>query len=456
MMNSVFLRKFSQGSTLSLGWAVTALVLFGVLLIAIGSERADLAIVLSALPVLLLVTIVFLDRPQWPILLIVISYMIDIHFNFRGITSNIVLFGICFFSILIKKNRIIIVHDKLFLSALLAYVTIICISYYNAHKIIGYYEINLYVNNIIIMLLMFIFDSKKKVETLYKIILWSSVVLVALGLYQLVMHGMPKGGTTAHYANHVVYALHISWGVPLSLYFWTETKKRIYLCTFFFQILGISLAYSRGVILAVCVSLLLYFLIFKFHGSEHRTRLLMVGLLNLCAVAVIFSLTIAAPQLKRFSEENAFKVTSGRNVLYGAAWQIIKEHPIAGVGWDNYRQVWSDYVYLVRPKHGAYVGDQRLNPHSSYLKVMTELGLVGFVVFLIFNIIVFKYSLRAIKYPEARPILAMLVIYYVHGLFDNNSYGNDRMFYILSGLLFTIFYYMKTSEKSSDNKTITI
>ena len=36
------------------------------------------------------------------------------------------------------------------------------------------------------------------------------------------------------------------------------------------------------------------------------------------------------------------------------------------------------------------------------------------------------------------PLFFVLLIYYFHGFVDNNSYGNERMFYIAAGILFSI------------------
>ncbi len=75
-----------------------------------------------------------------------------------------------------------------------------------------------------------------------------------------------------------------------------------------------------------------------------------------------------------------------RKVLWGAAWQIFKEHPVFGVGGDGFGPYAAGYY---RP--GEIAGDYAGNPlvlydrklHSTYLQILCERGAVGALLFLL-------------------------------------------------------------------------
>jgi O-antigen ligase len=74
---------------------------------------------------------------------------------------------------------------------------------------------------------------------------------------------------------------------------------------------------------------------------------------------------------------------SGREDLWTVGLRIVEAHPFNGVGAGNFpvRSV----EYLLRPgatQRDVYIVDQPKVPHNIYLNVLTELGLVGFALFL--------------------------------------------------------------------------
>jgi O-antigen ligase len=433
-------RPWSDGDRQWFWWTAIILGMVGAMGMAIGAGRSDLALLLSCVPLFLLLASVLVHHPHWALLLMAGLYMFSFQIEYRGITSNIILMLICLIGIYVKKEKFFIQADKTFIAFLTFYVLLIIYSSFKTHGEISYYDLNMYINNIVIMMFMFLFSSTEKVEQFYKVIVWCSVALVFIGFYQLATIGMPRGGMTGHYGNHVVYALHMAWGIPFSIYFLKKRAGKSYQLALLLQIIGITLAFSRGVLLAVLASFVLSGLVFLFYDSRKRTRLLIAGLSSMMAMIALIAIVAVLPSISKSANQHAFEITSGRNILYQSAWEIIKQHPVTGIGWQNYKEVWSDYIYIARPKYGSYYGDKKLNPHSSYLKVIAELGLVGFFVFAVFNWRILKLVMNNIMKSEVRPIFALLLIYFMHGLVDNNSYGNDRMFYMIAGIFFSILF----------------
>ncbi len=75
-----------------------------------------------------------------------------------------------------------------------------------------------------------------------------------------------------------------------------------------------------------------------------------------------------------------------RKVLWGAAWQIFKEHPVFGVGGDGFGPYAAGYF---RPYEiaGDYAGNPQVlydrKLHSTYLQILCERGAVGAALFLL-------------------------------------------------------------------------
>lgn len=66
-------------------------------------------------------------------------------------------------------------------------------------------------------------------------------------------------------------------------------------------------------------------------------------------------------------------VSSGRTVLYSHSWELFKENFITGIGWKEFRE---NSLGLINSDRGSH-------PHNIYLQLLTELGIIGFLLFII-------------------------------------------------------------------------
>ena len=76
-----------------------------------------------------------------------------------------------------------------------------------------------------------------------------------------------------------------------------------------------------------------------------------------------------------------------RFVLWDVSWQLIKKHPLLGVGMGDFS---SEAEQLVGHRHVQTVTDS----HNIYLQVLTTRGLVGFVPFAVFWFVLFRILRR--------------------------------------------------------------
>jgi O-antigen ligase len=86
--------------------------------------------------------------------------------------------------------------------------------------------------------------------------------------------------------------------------------------------------------------------------------------------------------LQGFSKEQGYELRrqDERLIVWKSAMQIIKNHPIIGVGIGDVRtELVKEYIRIGEDK----LEKERLNAHNQFLEVLLEDGLVGFSFFLL-------------------------------------------------------------------------
>lgn len=85
-----------------------------------------------------------------------------------------------------------------------------------------------------------------------------------------------------------------------------------------------------------------------------------------------------------------------RKMFTAAAWRMFEDHPLTGVGAGNYNVHFVDYAQRVGSDARLYVTPtEGYYPHSLYLEIAAETGLVGLVVFALALAVCFVYLWRA-------------------------------------------------------------
>lgn len=176
--------------------------------------------------------------------------------------------------------------------------------------------------------------------------------------------------------------------VPLALalawYGRTRRERWTALAAAALLVAGTVFTYSRGGALALAVVLVLAWL-----GRGVRPREVAAG----AAVVAVLYLTLPASFTERLTtleqitggEEVALRPDSSfekRRLVTSAAWQMFQAHPFVGVGAGNYPARFTSYGDRVGS--GAREYDDPFAPaypHSLYLEVAAEIGLLGLAVF---------------------------------------------------------------------------
>jgi O-antigen ligase len=121
----------------------------------------------------------------------------------------------------------------------------------------------------------------------------------------------------------------------------------------------------------------------------------------------------ALPKTSGPSHVPAAAVRPGRSVLWQAAWRIFVAHPVLGIGPDNYRLSYGDYVTV--PK-----ADPRVHSNNMYLELLTGTGALGLACAVWIGVRIARRSAGAVRGSPARAgIAAACAAIAVHGLVDS-------------------------------------
>jgi len=175
--------------------------------------------------------------------------------------------------------------------------------------------------------------------------------------------------------------------------FWPSFLGRLWvLAALFFTIWAIFLTISRGAVMGLATS----FLVLLLRGTPKRLITLSILLPTTLAVALIvpqefwdrMSSTSAVVELNRASGTQDVRNIRNRIMYIKAGFAMLKDYPLFGVGIGNFR-----YLY---PKY-APVGAVRVYRavHNTYMQVLAEMGIFGFVQFLGLCLAVFLELARA-------------------------------------------------------------
>lgn len=183
------------------------------------------------------------------------------------------------------------------------------------------------------------------------------------------------GCTQTDYTLFLGLAICCGWVVSRRQFDWKSGLAMVLGAIFLYTILIVG---RRGELLGAVICLAI--LILALCDKKYRRKLIIGGLI-VCAVG--FGLIVLLmPWLKQFPALHrylwtvewmlkGYDITSGRTELYALAWNAFLEHPLFGLGWDNF--------HTVIPASFQEVYGQNLveDVHNIYLQFLAEAGILG-------------------------------------------------------------------------------
>ncbi len=243
-----------------------------------------------------------------------------------------------------------------------------------------------------------------------------------------------------------------------------------YLALFLPLPLSLFLYHSRGIkkfFLGAVAAAGLFCLIFTFCRSAvfgFWLAMLITGFIrkDKLIIAILIAVVLVAPFLapkgihdwsKKTSSVAEFLLNKERFALYETSFNMIKHHPVLGVGVNTYCLNYQNYK-LHNTSEGT--ADTMWYAHNSFLQMTAEIGIIGFLVFLYLLFKLFK-SWRAFyrKVNDNFQKIAGLGIFMgifaflIHGLTETNLYYPKiaTLFWFQIGLLTGLLHLNKEGAK---------
>jgi O-antigen ligase len=202
--------------------------------------------------------------------------------------------------------------------------------------------------------------------------------------------------------------------IMIGIYEKNKSKKLIYIITSVLALITIILSFSRNAWLGILIGFTLLIIIYNWK--------FILLLLSGVGISILF------PQVR--SRAGDFKLIFGdaRVNIWKLAVNMIKENPLFGVGNGNFYYQYGEYIKKYpKLQYNSYTNFQA---HNSYLKVFSELGLVGivpFIALIISILITLKSMLNKLGHEKLKAFYKGFYISVIVFIFMNIP---DNLFFV--------------------------
>ena len=252
------------------------------------------------------------------------------------------------------------------------------------------------------------------------------------GLYGIIHPGAKiYGAPGGIYIDNNTFALIFVMGLPLIFFIHdliTDPKhkmfKKFLRVLFFLSILGIVFTYSRGGFLGLAAVILAI----NWRSKRKFTTIPLI----LIAGTIMFLFIIPDEYKERMStindsEDERDDSSSSRIHFWKVAIEMTNDHPYTGIGLGCYSRAYDSYDFS-----GGYYGRKRA-VHSSYFQMMTNVGYIGFSIYLLLIFISLRTCAKIRKKVKRRKDLKWIVSF--ANMFEISIIG-----YCVSGAFVSLAY----------------
>jgi O-antigen ligase len=205
--------------------------------------------------------------------------------------------------------------------------------------------------------------------------------------------------------------------------------------------LALLLTYSRGAWVAIAIAVLLLLVRLRAWGKWVAAGAL---------VLVVLGGVAAGPKVARTLASGHSGTASKRLIIWGAAARMVRDHPILGIGPDNFQHYYAptrkqDRWQRQCPAGAGYVGTHAegepclSHPHNELLDFWLSTGIAGLIAFLWLQAVFWKEAATwlARRDPVATGAAAAMAAALIHGLVDNSYFLPDLavLFWVLCVLV---------------------
>ncbi|MBM3245487.1 MAG: O-antigen ligase family protein, partial [Candidatus Omnitrophica bacterium] len=183
---------------------------------------------------------------------------------------------------------------------------------------------------------------------------------------------------TASFKDSNTFGIFLSAIAPLAfgltLYYFKGRRRLLLAIPSFLIFLGILLTYSRPTLLAI-------YLILLFFALVRKDKILIFCLV----IVALLSPLLLPKSVKQWAKEVEynpvrFMCNDDRIAAYRNSMNMIKAHPLIGVGANTYMKNYKKYKES--PEYRNVVTQDTMYAHNMYLQMAAEIGLIGFGIFI--------------------------------------------------------------------------
>jgi len=276
------------------------------------------------------------------------------------------------------------------------------------------------------------FKTEEQIDQLKKVLLFSSIAPLLMGIYQI-FYGIPESSELyAIYKsvdlNRIIgsfphpnwYAAYLVVLIPLTISFYSENrnanKKFFYLLLLGGMLISLFCTYTRVAWAA-------------FLGSITIMGIIRYKKIYLSLILILLALFLLIPSLNQIFMNRIQLDTSfyGRFSFNQLSLYLFSQKPILGHGLGTYQLLSTDVFGVAQSSYGRDTG---VASHNDYLKFLSETGVVGFLayLFLLYSLlklghIIFKNKIPTLK-SEGSILVAVIAGILIYSLTDSGfSYG---------------------------------
>lgn len=339
---------------------------------------------------------------------------------------------------LVFISRLIISRDISFLREDFVKLVFVFIIYILLSSIWAYNVLNVFdefVGHVLPFVVMFIsiitiVKEEKQIKNILLIFIGTNIVNSIYSLYLSTKVARVEGFT--HSPNRLadIFLMFIILNISILLFEKKVKWKLLGLISTLLGVGGIIVTYSRGGWLSLLAAIFIVALL----RSKKVVLIFMIILL-------IIPLFMPDAVMNRFKSITDLNESSnrGRILIWKAGINMVKDHPILGVGWHNVKHIYKDYK--LHSHDTIYV-----QLHNVYLHILAELGIIGLFIFLVLITQLIKISIQLLRKQKLSITIAfmgILVGMLVHGLVDVTirSIEVGTIFTYFVSIIYTIYRY---------------
>ncbi len=220
-------------------------------------------------------------------------------------------------------------------------------------------------------------------------------------------------GSFGHANNYGGFMLFSSLASIYFYLFSQKTWQRVFLSIFLFlQVFGIYLSFSRSALFGFIISITCFFIL-VIVKRRHLPKMRYKSLFFVVCASLFFSFLLLLPQLidrGGVVTYNSLAKASdkGRVNFQIVAFEMIKKHPISGVGLSRFHQRCFEFIPLDK-REEICIGIV----HNIYLLIVSENGILALLALLLFIFSVFK----AFFYQSPNVVLMLFISFFTGFLF---------------------------------------